>query len=250
MFKVDSGRGPGRTREVPYGSVNLLWWPLSAIWLDSTINPFASMRQHPIPPVTEPMQYRAIGLVEAQYVPQDDETLTRGVLRCSDGVEIEAVLLGRVLSVVKRHLSLDTPHLWVVYPRNREADHLHLQVVGVWEPGTLASDEPDLPETLPEGDGYFSVRGELIYTKPETGALVIKIRQQPRADGTRPQPFKLQLQGTIPMEHLRHFVSLELRRSGQELTLESSEVIGPVPQRSDRRGGANRRGGRRPAARR
>ena len=94
------------------------------------------------------------------------------------------------------------------------------------------------------------MRGELIYTKTETGALVIKIRQQPRADGTRPQPFKLQLQGTIPMEHLRHFVSLELRRSGQELTLESSEVIGPVPQRSDRRGGANRRGGRRPAARR
>ena len=129
------------------------------------------MRQHPIPPVTEPMQYRAIGLVEAQYVPQDEETLTRGVLRCSDGVEIEAVLLGRVLSVVKRHLSMDAPHLWVVYPRNREMDHLHLQVVGVWEPGTLASDEPDLPETLPEGDGYFSVRGELIYTKPETGVI-------------------------------------------------------------------------------
>lgn len=129
-------------------------------------------------------------------------------------------------------------------------DHLHLQVVGVWEPGTLASDEPDLPETLPEGDGYFSVRGELIYTKPETGDVVVKIRQKPRADGTRPQPFKLQLQGTIPMEHLRHFVSLELRRSGQGLTLESSEIIGPVPQRNDRRGGSNRRGGRRPAARR
>ena len=61
------------------------------------------MRQHPIPPVTEPMQYRAIGLVNAVYVPQDENTLTRGVLRCEDGTEIEAVLLGRVLSVVKRH---------------------------------------------------------------------------------------------------------------------------------------------------
>ena len=40
------------------------------------------MRQHPIPPVTEPMQYRAIGLVNAVYVPQDEKTLTRGVLRC------------------------------------------------------------------------------------------------------------------------------------------------------------------------
>ena len=40
------------------------------------------MRQHPISPVTEPMQYRAIGLVDAQYVPVDDDTLTRGTLRC------------------------------------------------------------------------------------------------------------------------------------------------------------------------
>ena len=208
------------------------------------------MRQHPISPVTEPMQYRAIGLVDAQYVPVDDDTLTRGTLRCADGTEIEAVLLGRVLSVVKRHLDLGKSHQWIVYPRNREADHLHLQVVGVWEPSTLASDDADLPATLPEGDGYFSVRGELIYTKPETNDLVVKIRQQQRADGSRPQPFKLQLKGSLSMENLRHFVSLELRRNGQDLLLESSEVIAPVPQRNDRRGGANRRGGRRPAAQR
>ena len=208
------------------------------------------MRQHPIPPVTEPMQYRAIGLVNAVYVPQDENTLTRGVLRCEDGTEIEAVLLGRVLSVVKRHLDLAASHQWIVYPRNREGEDLHLQVVGVWEPTTLATDEPDLPETLPEGDGYFSVRGELIFTKPEEDQLVVKIRQQPRSDGTRPQPFKLQLQGQIPLEHLRHFVSLDLRRSGQSLSVESSEVIGPVPQRSDRRGGGNKRSSRRPVARR
>ena len=123
-----------------------------------------------------------------------------------------------------------------MYPRNREGEDLHLQVVGVWEPATLATDEPDLPETLPEGDGYFSVRGELIFTKPEEDQLVVKIRQQPRSNGSRPQPFKLQLQGQIPLEHLRHFVSLDLRRSGQSLSVESSEVIGgAAAQRSPRR---------------
>ena len=202
------------------------------------------MRQHPIPPVTEPMQYRAIGLVNAVYVPQDENTLTRGVLRCEDGTEIEAVLLGRVLSVVKRHLDLAVSHQWIVYPRNREGEDLHLQVVGVWEPATLASDEPDLPETLPEGDGYFSVRGELIFTKPEEDQLVVKIRQQPRPDGRRPTPFKLQLKGQVDPAHLRHFVSLDLRRDGQTLQVENHEVIAPVPQRAGRgRGGA--RGGRR-----
>ncbi|MAB54871.1 MAG: hypothetical protein CMN93_03035 [Synechococcus sp. CPC35] len=197
------------------------------------------MRAHPIPPVTEPLQYRAIGLVRASYAPSDSEQLTRGVLTDSSGSELEAVVLGRVLTLMRRHLSMDQQHLWVVYPRSRESDHLHLQIAGVWEPSTLAPDQADVDDTLPEGDGYFSVRGELIFTKPETGELVVKIRQLPRADGKRPLPFKLQIKGELPLEHLRHFVSLELRRQGQELHLETCEVIAPMPTR-----GGKSKGGR------
>ena len=131
----------------------------------------------------------------------------------------------------------------MAYPRYRDAGKLHLQVVGVWEPSTLA--EEGGADQLPEGDDYFSVRGELIYTRPEDGDLVVKIRQQPRADGSRPTPFKLQLKGEIPPDHLRHFVALDLRRQGQQLQLESHEVIGAVPQRGGkgRGGGRPRRGG-------
>ena len=86
------------------------------------------------------------------------------------------------------------------------------------------------------------MRGELIYTRPETGDLVVKVRQQPRADGSRPIPFKLQLRGEVPLEHLRHFVSLDLRRQGQQLCLESCEVVAPLAQRGTR-GGKGRRGG-------
>ena len=277
------------------------------------------MRQHPISPVTEPTQYRAIGVVRGQYVPADPEQPTRGMIRTADGSEIEAVVLGRLLTLMRRHLDLAEPHLWVVYPRTREQNHLHLQMVGVWEPSTLDQDHQPLPDVavqdgsdaelagepataaetetaasgletepttgaalsgdapqavvseqdpasgltspvaatsaaatsaaasagadaLPEGDDYFSVRGELIYTRPETGDLVIKVRQQPRPDGSRPVPFKLQLRGEIPLEHLRHFVSLDLRRQGQQLNLESLEVLEPVAQRGNR-GGKGRRGG-------
>ncbi|WP_411868139.1 hypothetical protein [Vulcanococcus limneticus] len=249
------------------------------------------MRHHPISPVTEPLQYRAIGVVRGVYEPSDPEQLTRGLIRTADGSELEAVVLGRVLTLMRRHLDLSQPHLWVAYPRYREADKLHLQLVGVWEPSTLAAaqaalerpegepaaepavsadatlqdtpaaDEPAveaptaeapaaapaaaLPDdALPEGDDYFSVRGELIYTRPESGEVVVKIRQQPRSDGSRPTPFKLQLQGQIPLEHLRHFVSLDLRRQGQALTLEAFEVIAPIPQRGNRGGKAKGRGGR------
>ena len=221
------------------------------------------MRQHPISPVTEPMQYRAIGVVRGTYVPEDPEQLTRGSIQVEDGSTIEAVVLGRVLTLMRRHLDLSKPHLWVAYPRYRDAGKLHLQVVGVWEPSTLADAAADAEpaevepadagsaDQLPEGDDYFSVRGELIYTRPEDGDLVVKIRQQPRADGSRPTPFKLQLKGEIPPDHLRHFVALDLRRQGQSLQLERHEVIGPVAQRAGKgrgprhggpRGGGPRRG--------
>ncbi len=246
------------------------------------------MRHHPISPVTEPMQYRAIGVVRGTYRPSDPEQLTRGVIETEDGTAIEAVVLGRVLTLMRRHLDLAEPHLWVVYPRSRDEDQLHLQLVGVWEPSTLSSDtSPEASDAeadgasagepvaldagsaaavpasdaavpagesssadadaVPEGDDYFSVRGELIYTRPESGDVVVKIRQLPRPDGSRPTPFKLQLKGEIPLESLRHFVALDLRRQGQVLQLERHEVIAPMPQRGNRggkgRGSAGKGGG-------
>ena len=221
------------------------------------------------------MQYRAIGVVRGTYVPSDPDQLTRGTIQTEDGTAVEAVVLGRVLTLMRRHLDLSKPHLWVAYPRFRDADQLHLQLVGVWEPSTLAAtaiatqaaaapvvaddaaveaeadaaaaadtDAAPPSDDLPEGDGYFSVRGELIYTRPEDGDLVVKIRQQPRPDGSRPTPFKLQLKGAIPPEHLRHFVALDLRRHGQQLHVEQHEVIGPVPQRGGKGRGGRPGGGR------
>jgi len=205
------------------------------------------MRDHPISPVTEPLQYRAIGVVRGTYRPESDDQLTRGVLVDDQGQELEAVVLGRMLTLMRRHLAMDAPHLWVVYPRSRDGGHLHLQIAGIWEPSTLdrAEDEDvsaePVHDTLPEGDDYFSIRGELIFSRPENGELVIKVRQQPRADGSRPLPFKIQLKGEVAIEHLRHFVSLEVRRQGQDLQVERCEVIAPMPTRGGKgRGGKGR----------
>ena len=221
------------------------------------------MRDHPISPVTEPLQYRAIGVVRGIYRPESDDQLTRGVLIDSEGNELEAVVLGRMLTLMRRHLDMTTPHLWVVYPRCRDSDHLHLQIAGIWEPSTLATVEPANAEAvdveaseaqgsldqLSEGDDFFSIRGELIFTKPEANELVVKVRQLPRADGFRPLPFKVQLTGELPLEHLRHFVSLDVRRQGQLLSVEAFEVIAPMPTRGGkgREGSRNGGAGPRPA---
>lgn len=205
------------------------------------------MRDHPIPPVTDPLQYRAIGLVRGIYRPEDPSVISRGRVFDSEGIEIQAVVLGRVMTLMRRHLEMESPHLWVVYPRCRDATFLHLQIAGIWEPSTLnkgshenqssgsSNKSIELNDQLPEGDDYFSIRGELIFTKPETNDFVVKIRQKQRAGGIRPVPFKLQLKGSISLDKLRHFLSLHVRRQGQELHLESFEVVGPMPTRGGKK---------------
>ena len=93
------------------------------------------------------MQYRAIGLVRGRYR-QSSEQFTQGSLLTSDNAELDAVLLGRIMSLVKNHLDLEKEHLWVVYPRTRqENDKLHVQIVGVWEPENLAKSDSDTFES-------------------------------------------------------------------------------------------------------
>jgi hypothetical protein len=200
------------------------------------------MQNHPIPSVTDPLQYRAIGLVRGIYRPQDDATFTRGALIDSNGNEIDSVVLGRVITLIRNHVSLEKPHLWVVYPRCRNNQNLHLQITGIWEPSTLNKDlleSEGLNESsnfkvetddLLEGDEYFSIRGELIFTNPKEKEVVIKIRQKPRSQQKKALPFKLNLKGEVPIIYLKHFISLDVRRVDYQLLVEDFEIIGPLPQ--------------------
>ena len=188
------------------------------------------------------MQYRAIGIVRGIYKPQDDENFTRGNLIDSKGNEIDSVILGRVITLIRNHVSLEKPHLWVVYPRCRNNQNLHLQITGIWEPSTLKKDiveqdgfnesssfKPDTDDLL-EGDDYFSIRGELIFTRPEEKEVVIKIRQKPRNQQKKALPFKLNLKGEVPISYLKHFISLDVRRVDYQLLVEDFEIIGPLSQ--------------------
>ena len=202
------------------------------------------MRKHPILPVTEAFQYRAIGVVRGTYTPDSEDHFTRGNLIDLDGESIQSVVLGRLLTLMHRHIDLSLPHLWVVYPRCRDADTLHLQIAGIWEPSTLDlspsnkispsdSNNPSQKflDKLPEGDDYFSVRGELIYTKPENNELILKIRQKQKFTTKKVTPFKLKLMGKVSKDNLKHFISLDVRRKGQRLCVEDSKTIGPIPNR-------------------
>lgn len=199
-------------------------------------------RTQPIPPPSEPRQYRAIGLVRGQYVPSQEQP-TKGNLVTEDGTEIDAVLLGRVISLVKNHLSLEEPHLWVVYPRTRqEEESLHVQIVGVWEPERLQADNPPPTASGAEAeaepvrpvmdDGYFSIRGEAVFYSAEKKTVIIKIQQLAKNPNEKRKSFKLHLQGELLGDRpVGHFWDLHLMRQGNQLQIQAAEDFGFIPKR-------------------
>lgn len=209
-------------------------------------------RNQPIPPPSHPRQYRAIGLVYGQYR-QEEEQLTKGNIITQDGTALDAVVLGRVISLVKNHLDLEKPHLWVVYPRTRqEDDHLHVQIVGVWEPETLNKEsEGETQEevvTTPPNPGYFSIRGEVIFASLEDETVIIKIRQSPKKEAEKPKFFKLKLKGTLPSNRpFKRFWDLQVQLEGSSLLIQQGEDLGFASKKKpfDKRGGRGKPFGQR-----
>lgn len=229
----------------------------------------AAYRYQPIAPPSEPMQYRAIGLVRGTYEPSEADQLNRGNLTTEDGHVIDSVLLGRITSLVKKHIDLTVPHLWVVYPRTRrELDNddqdLHLQIVGVWEPETLglpgeapaseggdeaeevASEKPDLADLPPVDDNFFSIRGEVVKYTPEDKCIAVKILQGAKRTPGASKPFKLLLHGTIEGRTVGYFWDFKVKREAKVLVLSEASPVGIVPpkKRTKGSGGAGPRRGK------
>lgn len=218
-------------------------------------------RPHPIPPPSEPKQYRAIGLVRGKYAPADPEQLTQGTLVASDGAAIDAVLLGRTIGLVKNHIDLDSEHLWVVYPRNNQKkedeennNRLHVQIVGVWEPENLSeayrdTDDPsetEAPRPLTSDevdDNFFSIRGEAIFHDRDNDYVVIKIKRAPRKAGDKPKAFKLKLKAQLSGRVVGRFWDFCVRRENDELTVFESEDIGAIPVQPKKKGSFKGSGG-------
>lgn len=197
-----------------------------------------SVRNHPIPPPSHAKQYRAIGLIQGQYTPSTD-VLTRGILKTADNIEINAVLLGRTLSLIKNHLDLGQPHLWVVYPRTRQTgDDLHVQIAGVWDPVAFGPKTPEIDSSpdsseedlLPIQDGAFSIRGEIIFYDPKQQQIIVKIQQAPRRESESEKSFKISLSGTLPTDKtLCYFWDIRAQLQGTLLTLTRAQNLGLLP---------------------
>ena len=231
----------------------------------TTDQPLKSELTEPIPTPGQPKQYRAIGLLWGKYVPEQAGEIERGTLITGDGTHIDAVVLGKLLGLVRsRYVDLEKEHLWVVYPRTRgmneksdesasssdtnqepesetenseelpdasefitqdERPLLHVQMCGIWEPETLHPDEP--APALEYKPDYFSIRGEVVYQNADEGWVVVKIIQfsRKKPDEKKPPYFNLKLMGFLPDRPVKNFWDLHVEREGTNLVIQDGERI-------------------------
>ena len=191
------------------------------------------MIKNPIQEVTNKLQYRAIGIVKGIYKPNNIDQLNRGTLTDKEGKILETVILGKAIALIKKYINLEKDYFWIVYPRNKNINNLHLQVAGIWDPYQLnqldknnsEKDPNELLEELNLNNNYFSIRGELVYVNTKKKEIVIKICSSPPSKRSKYSTFKIIIEGEIPLQFLNNFVSLDLIRDGNTLKMVKYEII-------------------------
>ena len=191
------------------------------------------MLKNPIPKVTNQLQYRAIGIVNGKFSPHDSGQLNKGFLIDDKGKKVETVVLGKALSLLKKHIDLKKSYFWIVYPKNKNTQNLHLQVTGIWDPYQLNdfsndSSKKNISKLLDElhlQDNYFSIRGKLVFVNTQKKEFIIKICASSKLKNLKNKNFKLVIKGELSFELLNSFISLDVSRDDNSLRLIKYEVI-------------------------
>ena len=192
------------------------------------------MIKSPIQKVSENLQNRAIGIIYGSYQPSNTESLNKGLLKDQNNLALEAVVLGKTLSLIKKYINFNKKYFFIVYPRNKNSESLHLQIAGIWDPFNLNSEQKDqsqnphqILKTFDLKDNYFSIRGKLIFVKIPEKEIIIKITPSNtiKKNNNKNKSFKLILKGELPLNLINSFLSLDVFRDGNTLRMENFEVI-------------------------
>ena len=192
------------------------------------------MIKNPIPQVSEELQSRAIGIIYGNYKPNSSDSLNKGIITDENEFVLDTVVLGKALPLLKKYIDFENKYYWIVYPRNKNSNLLHLQIAGVWDPNnfkkidsTKLKKSHDLLNSLHLRDNLFSIRGKLIFINTSQKELIVKISPSQINKSLKNKSFKIFLKGEIPMSEINSFVSLEVTRKNNTLYIDDFEIIKP-----------------------
>tara|TARA_B100000212_G_scaffold325247_1_gene286761 strand:- start:237 stop:830 length:594 start_codon:yes stop_codon:yes gene_type:complete len=189
------------------------------------------MIKSPIPKVSNNKQFRAIGIVFGMYKPYEKNLLNKGFIEDSNGTKLDAVVLGKALHIIKKFINLEKQYYWIVYPRNKASNNIHLQITGIWDPSNFNNNDDNINNTheilssLNLKDNLFSIRGKLIFINTQEKELIIKICPSNKSKNQKNKSFKVLVKGEISMKFINSFVSLEVMRIENSFFMEKFEII-------------------------
>ena len=190
------------------------------------------MIKSPIQKVTENLQNRAIGIIYGSYKPSNTESLNKGILKDQNNLPLDAVVLGKTLPLIKKYIDFNKKYFFIVYPRNKNSDSLHLQIAGIWDPNSLNKEQKDHSQNPHEilknfdlKDNYFSIRGKLIFVKIPEKEVIVKITPSNISNNHKHKSFKLILKAELPLNLINSFLSIDALREGNTLRMENFEVV-------------------------
>ena len=190
------------------------------------------MIKSPIPEVSNKKQFRAIGIVYGMYKPHKNNLLNKGFIEDLNGLKIEAVVLGKALPLIKKFIDFEKRYYWIVYPRNKDSNNIHLQITGIWDPSNFKNNDDeknnkthDLLLSLNLKDNLFSIRGKLVFINIQEKEFIIKICPSNQNKNKKNKSFKILVKGEISMKFINSFVSLDVMRKENSLCLEKFEII-------------------------
>ncbi|NES03203.1 MAG: hypothetical protein F6K22_10280, partial [Okeania sp. SIO2F4] len=77
-------------------------------------------------------------------------------------------------------------------------------------------------------DGYFSIRGEVIYQSQDEEYVIVKVQQSARKGEETPKFFKLKLKGNLGDRPLNRFWDLHIHRQNTSLVIQYGNDIGSL----------------------
>ncbi len=185
-----------------------------------------------LPQPEKPTQYRAIGIIEGQYLPSQED-LSQGIIKTYDGTLIEA--------------NLTTPtKLWLRHNMENLQTHKYLSVWLRFFKNKLVLFVMGFKDSCPSEDiGKFSIRGQLHCWDKKSGKIVLLVRRNIRPEKNSKEahsysfkPFKVHLIGTLKDTRLKQgqFWDIVAQLKGTDLQiLSQTKIKDPKPKRTNKK---------------
>jgi len=190
------------------------------------------MIKSPIQKVTENLQNRAIGIIYGSYKPSKKESLNKGLLIDQNNLALDAVVLGKTLPLIKKYIDFSKKYFFIVYPRNKNSESLHLQIAGIWDPYNFSKEKnkefqnpQEILKNFDLKDNYFSIRGKLIFVKIPEKEVIIKITPSNTTQNNKNRSFKIIVKAELPLNLINSFLSIDALRKANSLQMEDFKVI-------------------------